>query len=67
MNTANRENYIADIYADAIANGGDQDFNKLGNELDELLPDAKKVLRYQLLDAVIRLTIEKANDLNILR
>jgi hypothetical protein len=67
MNTANRENYIEAIYADAIANGGDQDFNKLINELDELLPNAKKVLRYQLLDAVIRLTIEKANDLNILR
>lgn len=66
MNTANRENYIEAIYVDAIANGGDEDFNKLINELEELLPDDKKVLRYQLLDAVIRLTIEKANDLNIL-
>lgn len=66
MNTANRENYIEAIYVDAIANGGDEDFNKLVNELEELLPDDKKVLRYQLLDAVIRLTIEKANDLNIL-
>ena len=67
MNNANRENFIEAIYVDAIANGGDQDFNELINELDELLPNDKKVLRYQLLDAVIRLTIEKANQLNILR
>lgn len=67
MNIANRGNFIGAIYTDVIANGGDQDFNELINELDELLPNDKKVLRYQLLDAVIRLTIEKANQLNMLR
>jgi hypothetical protein len=67
VNTANRENFIEAIYTDAIANGGDEDFNKLINELDELLPDDKKVLKYQLLDAVVRFAIEKANSLNILR
>lgn len=67
MNGANRENYIEAIYTEAIANGGDEDFNKLINELDELLPNDQKVLKYKLLDVVIRFTIEKANDLNILR
>jgi hypothetical protein len=67
MNGTNRENYIEAIYTEAIANGGDEDFNKFINQLDELLPNDQKVLRYQLLDAVIRFTIEKANNLNILR
>jgi hypothetical protein len=67
MNGANRENYIEAIYTEAIANGGDEAFNNLMNQLDELLPNDKKILKYQLLDAVIRFTIEKANNLNILR
>jgi hypothetical protein len=67
MNTANRENFIEAIYTEAIANGGDQDFNELTNQLDDLLPNDQKVLRYQLLDAIIRFTIEKANNLNILK
>ena len=67
MNAANRENFIEAIYVDAIANGGDEDFNNLLAELDALLPDDKKVLRYRLLDAAIRFTVEKANGLNILR
>jgi|GEM_PF-6375154 len=67
MNAANRENFIEAIYTDAIANGGDEDFNKFINELDTFLSDDKKVLKYQLLDAVIRFTIEKADNLHILR
>jgi hypothetical protein len=67
MNGANRENFIEAIYTEAIANGGDQDFVKLINQLDDLLPNDQKVLKYQLLDAVIRFTIEKANELNILK
>ena len=67
MNAANRENYIEAIYTDAIANGGDEDFNKLTHHLDGLLPNDQKVMKYKLLDAIIRFTIEKANELNILK
>ena len=67
MNAANRENFIEAIYVIAIADGGDEDFNKLINQLDDLLSNDQKVLKYQLLDAVIRFTIEKANELNILK
>jgi len=66
MNAANRENFIESIYTDAIANGGDE-VNRLISELDTFLSDDKKVLKYQLLDAVIRFTIEKADNLHILR
>ena len=66
MNAANRENFIEAIYTDAIANGGDE-VNRLISELDTFLSDDKKVLKYQLLDAVIRFTIEKADNLHILR
>ena len=66
MNAANRENFIESIYTDAITNGGDE-VNRLISELDTFLSDDKKVLKYQLLDAVIRFTIEKADNLHILR
>jgi len=66
MNAANRENFIESIYTDAIANGNDE-VNRLISELDTFLSDDKKVLKYQLLDAVIRFTIEKADNLHILR
>jgi len=67
MNIRSREDFIEAIYMSAIAEGGDEDFNRLVNELDELLPDDKKVLRYQLLDAFIRFAIEKANALDMLK
>jgi hypothetical protein len=54
-----KERTIESLYIDAIANGGDEDFNKIVSELDECLPDNKKVLRYQFMDAVIRFAINK--------
>ena len=67
MDTKTRTELAANIYLDAIANGGSSEFNALFEKLNEVLPNNQKTLAYQFLAEAIILTVEKASELGALR
>ena len=67
MDTKTRTELAANIYSDAIANGGFFAFNNLFGKLNEALPDDQKTLAYEFLAEAITLAVEKASKLGALR
>lgn len=67
MDTKARIELTTNIYLDAIANGGDSEFNDLFEKLKEFLPNDQQTLAYHFLAEAIILAVEKASKLGALR